>query len=92
MNRKDFFRKGLAKAFSVMEEGVNEISETWKSSVGEVNKAEPEKVAPKKTQIKVPKPKIVSWSGCERKTILLQMYCLQRLYLCLPLFGPVSGA
>lgn len=59
MNRKDFFRKGLAKAFSVMEEGVNEISETWNSVVEEDKKAEPEKTSPKKSQIKVPKPKTV---------------------------------
>ncbi|TGK06960.1 4Fe-4S dicluster domain-containing protein [Leptospira semungkisensis] len=42
MNRKDFFRKGLAKAFSVMEEGVNEISETWKTATEEKGSEDPD--------------------------------------------------
>lgn len=40
MNRRDFFRKGLAKAFSVVEESADEIAETWKGVV------EPEKKTP----------------------------------------------
>ncbi|TGK62078.1 4Fe-4S dicluster domain-containing protein [Leptospira wolffii] len=33
MNRRDFFRKGLAKAFSLVEETADEITETWKGAV-----------------------------------------------------------
>ncbi|PJZ69917.1 hydrogenase [Leptospira perolatii] len=41
MNRKDFFRKSLSKAFSVIEEGAEEVVETWKE-VAEPKKAKAE--------------------------------------------------
>ncbi len=39
MNRKDFFRKGLAKAFSIVEESADEIAETWKGAVASDKKS-----------------------------------------------------